>query len=182
MQVSWIFSAGYQLPPEVDIESVKNIGPIWGSWQTWRSASTDNVICHDRKQAEALVARQFQTRANLYLPQAWYTELGRPSNVNWYDGNYAVEMDNIDDCIAMHLAAVNSNVILLMGFDLVEPQKNDDRMQMHRNQNRHTVLYQTVKTNSSVQWVVVDSKLDKTYAQLSNITCDKLPSVLQLLG
>jgi hypothetical protein len=182
MQISWVFSADYQLPPEIDIEIVKNIGPIWGSWRTWRSSATDNVICHDRAQAETLVTRQFQNRANLYLPQEWYSELGYPQNVNWYNGNYAVEMNNIDDCIAMHLAAVNYDVILLLGFDLTLPQKTNDRAQLHRDQNRHSVIYQTVKTNNRVQWVVVDGNLDKHYSQLSNITCDKLQNVLQLLS
>lgn len=182
MQISWIFSAQYQLPPTIDIDAIKNIGPIWGSWHTWRSAATDNVICHDRAQAETLVTRQFQNKANLYLPRIWYAELGSPQSVNWYDGKYSVEMDSIDDCIAMHLAAVNSNVILLMGFDLALPESVNDRFQKHKIQNRHAVIHQTVKNNSQVQWVVVDGALDKSYNELSNITCDKLDNVLQLLS
>ena len=36
MRVNWAVAAGYSLDPAVNIDIIKGIGPLWGSWQTWR--------------------------------------------------------------------------------------------------------------------------------------------------
>ena len=178
MKISWVLAAQFQLPIEVDIESVKSVGPSWGSWKTWRSSGTDNVICHDRSQAEQLVTRQFQNQCNLHLPKQFYKDLGHPQNIKWYDGDYSVEVDDVEDCVALHLAAFSSDIVLLTGFELVLPKTASDKNSAKRINTKHSIIYQAVKSNSLVQWVVLDSDIDSVYKALPNVTCDKLKNVL----
>ena len=184
MKISWVFAADYVMPVEVDQEAIKQIGPSWGSWQTWRSCATDNVICHDRAQAERLLTNGFQRRCNFYLPRTWYKELGRPTRVNLYEGSHDIQLDNIEDTVAMQFAAANCDLILLMGFDFALPESVEDRFQRHKLQNRHGIMHQTIRNAQDTQWVLVDHphKVDRAYESLSNLTCDTLTNVLKLLG
>ena len=111
MQVNWVFADGHQLDPAIDIEKLKSIGPTWGSWRTWRSCGTDNVICHDRSKAEELLTRSFQTSCNFYIPKKYYQELNRPAGVKLYEGDFTQELDHIEDIIALHLIASTSDIV-----------------------------------------------------------------------
>jgi hypothetical protein len=60
MNISWILANGLIPDPELDLSKLKEIGPFWGGWQTWRSCGTDNVICNDFDRAQSLLARKFK--------------------------------------------------------------------------------------------------------------------------
>jgi hypothetical protein len=47
-RISWVLSDDIDLDPTQDIDALKLVGPLWGSWRTWRACQTDNVICHDQ--------------------------------------------------------------------------------------------------------------------------------------
>lgn len=183
MRLSWIVATGYGLDPSIDIDKIKNIGSIWGSWQTWRGCQTDNVICHDLTKCRELMARAFQAVCNFYVPKNLYQELNRPIGVKLYEGDFHDDVYNIEDIIAGHLAAQYSDVVLMLGFDLSTQDASPDRMINHRNQNRHGLLRSMIGANINVQWVLVDpiNNLDASYLELANLTCDTMDNVLQLL-
>lgn len=183
MRVNWIFSAVYNPAPEIDLERIKSIGPTWGSYKSWRACQSDNVICHDLVQSQALLKRAFQAVCNFYLPRANYQDLGRPLGVKLYDGDYKAQVDDLEDIIAMHLVAANSDIVLMCGFDLGKPEITDDRYDKHKLVNRHGLIRQIIHGNPKVQWVLVDhtKKLDKAYENLDNLTCDTMDNALQLL-
>ena len=183
MRINWVVAAGYDMDPAVDIDEIKAIGPIWGSWRTWRGCQTDNVICNDLAKSRELIGRAFQAVCNFYLPKHFYQDLNRPVGVKLYDGEYLQELDDIEDIIAGHMAAAASDIVLLLGFDLAKPETTTDRLVRHRLTNRHGLLHSMVKTNQTVQWVVVDhtKDLDESYQQLPNLTCDTMANVLHLL-
>lgn len=182
MNISWVFSSQYRLDPTVDIDAVKNLGPTWGSWKTWRSCGTDNVVCHDRSKAKELLDRSFHESCNFYIPQELYQSLNRPAGVNLYDGDYRAEVIDLEDIVAMHLAASTSDIVLLVGFDLSKPEPVTDKFQRHRIENRLGLIRGLINRDQSRQWVLVDhpNTMDLAFQNLSNITCDEMSNVLKL--
>ena len=183
MQINTVFSASYNPGPEIDIAVLKDIGPTWGSWRSWRACLTDNVVCYENSRARQMLERNFQNLCNLYISKASYQDLGRPQGVKLYDGNYIETVVDLEDIITMHLVAPISNIVLLFGFDFTTPETPDDVFKRHQIQNRHGLQRQAIASNPEIQWVLVDhfNDIDKNYKELINLTCDKMKNVLHLL-
>lgn len=182
MRINWVFANAAALDPTVDLESIKNIGPSWGGWRTWRTCGTDNVICHDINKARDLLQRAFQAVCNFYIPKNSYQDLGRPLGAKLYDGEFKEEVNDIEDIVAMHLAASQSDIILLVGFDLCKPV-SDDKFEEHKIKNRLGLIHSVISKQNSVQWVLIDHKteIDKAYQNLDNLSLDTLANALTLL-
>lgn len=180
---SWVFASDYVLDPAVEVESLKTVGATWGSWRTWRSCGTDNVICHDFAQAQKLLLRGMASRCNFFIPQRDYQSLGRPTDVTLYHGDFDGEIDGIEDIVAAHLAAGQSNILLLLGFDLAKMPEIQDRHHRHRSHNRRGLITSLIRRDPKIQWVVVDhhDPLAADLGKLPNLTCDSLANVLKLL-
>ena len=182
MNISWVLSDSVELDPSVDLSSLKNIGAFWGSWRTWRSYSTDNVICHDQAKAVELLKRNFQNYCNFYIPNSVYQSIDCPSGVKLYEGNFVHDVINQEEIVATHLAATTSDIVLLVGFDLAELIPEPDRLKTHQAHHHRNLLRQAIKDYEHVQWVVVDHSepLDPNLVNLPNITVDTLQAVLAL--
>lgn len=183
MNISWVVSSTYQVDPLIEIESLKNVGPIWGSWHTWRNCGTDNVICHDRSKCKELLDRNFQTMCNLHMPMEHYQFLGRPEGIKLYKGDYAQQLDGIEDIVAMHLASQQNDLILMLGFNLFLPTDVQDRFDTHKIRNRHGLIRGAIQSTPQVQWVCLDHEkdLDKAYQNLPNLSKDTLSNVFNML-
>ena len=184
MNISWVLANRLVLDPSIDINLLKGIGPFWGGWQTWRSCGTDNVICNDFDRARSLLDRKFNEGCNFYIPNSIYQSLERPLNVKLYDGTTDLDLENKEEIIAMHLAASQSDIVLLLGFDWQPKMPNLDRLLEHRAQNYRTLIKQAVQENNQVQWVIIDhpSEIMTELKNLPNLTQDTLTSVIKLLG
>jgi hypothetical protein len=183
MRVNWIIAADHAFENSVDSESLKKIGPVWGSHRTWRNHNTDNVVCHDHNRSQQLITRAFQAVCNLYLPKKHFADLGRPLGVKLYDGDFDQPVDDIEDIISMHLASQNSDICLLVGFNLTLPESIEDRYQAHLIKNRHGMIRSVIAATPNVQWVVIDhpGHIDKSYQKLPNLACDTMQNALTLL-
>jgi hypothetical protein len=183
MRINWIFADDLVLDPTIDVDQIKNIGATWGSWRTWRGCGTDNVLCHDLGRATELLGRAFQAVCNFHVPKKHYQDLGRPLGVKLYDGDFDIEVDHVEEIVAMHLVSVVSDIVLMMGFDLGTPTASPDRFVTHKITNYHGLVHSRIKGSPDVQWVLVDHAQDlaKSYQSLPNLTCDKMSNVLQLL-
>jgi hypothetical protein len=183
MRVNWIFSANYNPEPEIDLDAMHNVGPSWGSWRSWRACNTNNVVCHERSRISDLLAREFQSVCNFYIPKSIYQEVGRPPGVRLYDGGFNDEVDDLEDIIAMHLVTTNSDLVLLAGFDFSEKEAKVDMIHQHRARNRLGLTQRVVANHPEIQFVLVDhsKSLDRVYSGLPNLTCDVMKNVLQLL-
>ena len=183
MRVNWVIASDYQMDPTVDPDSLKLVGPIWGSWRTWRGCSTDNVICYDFSKSRELLDRAFQAVCNFYVPRKFYQDLGRPLGVKLYDGEFNQETEFSEDVISMHLAASVSDIILLLGFDFGKIKIPEDRSQKHKIINRHGLIRSIIAADDRIQWVAVNhpAELDESYQSLSNLTCDTMANALKLL-
>jgi len=184
MNISWVLANGLIPDPELDLQTLKEIGPFWGGWQTWRSCGTDNVICNDFDRAQSLLARKFNQGCNLYIPNTIYQNLDRPPQVKLYDGTTELDLENKEEIIAMHLSASQSDIILLLGFDWRPVEKNPDRLLEHRAQNYRNLIKQAIAEHSTVQWVLIDHlpELMLELKDLPNLTQDTVANVIKILG
>lgn len=183
MNIAWVASAGFVLDPTVDIEQVKHIGPVWGSWQTWRANGTDNVICYDHSRAQQLISQDFHRRCNFYIAKSAYQFLDRPTGIKLFDGEFQHELDNKEDIISMHLASGQNDIVLLLGFDFSKRTKSDDRLFEHRLQNYRNLARQVIQDNAQVQWVLLDhaNELASEFEKLDNLSQDSLKNALAML-
>lgn len=183
MNINTVFASAFSMPHGVDPIDIKNLAPTWGSWKTWRDCHTDNVICHDLTKARELQKRAFHAVCNFYLPQKFYHPLGRPEKINFYQGDFLQEVQDLEDIVAMHLVSERSDIVLLFGFDLANPGQILDRMEKHVITNRLGLIRQAIASTPNTQWVLVDHDrdVDKAFLELSNLTCDSFQNVLQLL-
>ena len=185
MKINWVLGNLTEFSPEIKIETLKNIGPFWGSWKTWRSCKTDNVICHDLDRASALLARNFQQNCNLYIPNNIYSTLNRPEHVKLYNGDFVdLELDNKEDIVALHLASAQSDIVLMTGFDLSPIEKTQDRLANHKLTNYKNLVKHAIMGNAQTQWVLLDHapELDKDIQSLPNLTVDTLINSAKTLG
>ena len=180
MRVSWIIADRFS-SATVDPEQLKAVGSIWGSWRTWRAWHTDNVLCHDLSRAQELIQRAFQAVCNLYVPNRHFVALNNPSRVNVYEGDFPGEIDSPEEIVAMHLAAEQNDLVLLLGFDLSD-KECDDKYQSHKRLNYINAFRATLNTYPKTQWVLIDHPESITKKiTLPNLTKDSFASVVQLL-
>ena len=184
MNINWVIADGYQIDPTVDLDKIKAIGPIWGSWTTWRACGTDNVICQNQSKAVELLNRGFQNTCNFYTSMQYHQALNRPTNVKFYGGEFNQEVSSIEDIIGLHLASDAGEIVIMLGFDLPPIAELADRFELHKLKNRYGLLRSLIVTNQDTQYVLVNhqTQLEKTFKDLANLTCDNLENVLQLLA
>jgi len=183
MNVTWVLADAAMIDPMQDLAALKTIGSFWGGWRTWRAYATDNVVCHDMKQANVLLKRNFQTQCNFYIPNAIYPLLDRPAGVRLYEGEFVHDVDRQEEIVALHLVATASDIVLMVGFDLADYPKNPDKLIENRTQHYRNLVKHVVATNKRTQWVLVDheGEIGKLYAGLDNLTKDSLNNVIELL-
>lgn len=184
MKISWVLSDRLELDPTQDIQALKNVGPFWGSWRTWRAYQTDNVICHSQFKASELIQRNFQTHCNFYIPKSVYSALDQPTSVGLYEGEFMHDLDHHEEIVALHLAATDSDIVLLLGYDLSEQEKMVDKLQEHKAHNYRSLLKQAIKNFPTVQWVWIDhaGHLRKDLTELENLTTDTMVNVIEMLS
>lgn len=184
MRINWVLADAFSLDPTADLEQLKNIGSTWGSWRTWRSCQTDNVICNDKSKATDLIMRDFQKTCNLYVPESIYQELNRPSNVRLFQGEFKEDIAGQDEIIAMHLAASQSDIVLLAGFDWRPKDRDPDPLANHLKRVYRLLVKQVIRDNPSVQWVILDHAADimPELDGLENLVGDSLANVFDTLG
>ena len=185
MKISWVLSDSASFDPEINLEQLKNIGPFWGSWQTWRGCATDNVICHEFNRAQNLLQRQFHKNCHFFIPNDLYAQLERPSGVKLYDGSFVnLDVEHKEEIIAMHLAASQSDIVLLKNFNCTEQPIHSDKLINHRTHNYKQLIKHAIQMNTMVQWVLVDHPADlmDELKDLTNLTQDTLENIISMLG
>lgn len=183
MNIGWVLSNNATIDPTVDISQLKDVGSLWGSWRTWRSCATDNVVCYDPDKAKDLIQRTFQTQCNLYIPNSVYIMLERPLGVKVFDGNFNLDVPNQDELVSLHLSSSQNDIILLLGFNWAKQEKLADPLAEHRAHNYRSLVKQVIKDTATTQWVLIDHPDDimPELADLPNLSKDSLASVLKLL-
>ena len=183
MNISWVIADGAELDPTQNIDALKKLGPIWGSWRTWRAYQTDNVICHVQAKADELIKRKFQERCNFYVSDSVNVLLGRPPGVRLYAGDFVHDVIRQEEIVALHLAATTSDIVLLLGWDLTKLKPNSDKLESNQAQHHRNLFHQAIKDYGQTQWVVVDhaEPLAPSLLALENLVTDTMDTVLALV-
>jgi hypothetical protein len=178
MNINWVLADDIILDPTVQIQRLKDIGSLWGSWRTWRACSTDNVVCHQAAKAQELIDKNFHTFCNFYIPNSLYIILDTPPAVQVYEGNFVHKIDRQDELVAMHLAANSSDIVLLLGFDWSTPNSDPSMI------DYQGLVEATIVNYPNTQWVVVDQpgNLRPELSKLDNLTTDTMVNVLKLMA
>jgi hypothetical protein len=183
MKTCWVLSQDI-VAGAVDPVALSNVAETWSTVDNWREYQTDNVVCHDLKQAIDLVRRAFHAVTTLYVPREHYNELGRPVGVKLYEGEFKDNaVDNKEDIVMMNLVSPANDIVLLYGFDLSPVDNNADQIeQRFKKAYRHNIAT-IIKSNPNVQYVLVDYTLElaDNIKGLENLTLDSLDAVLELL-
>lgn len=181
MRVCWVIASDF-VDPLIDPAQLSAIGSTWGSWKTWRGWNTDNVLCHDSEKAENLIKRAFQAACNLYIPQNLYVDLGRPAGVKLYQGDFPSVFDSVEDIISMHLVAESNDLVLLLGYDLINNEQ--DQLKKHKKNQYLSAFKGACKSYPDTQWVLIDNQplTNEYFDDCENLSCDSYENVLQLLG
>lgn len=171
MQVAWVLATQFIPPTTYDVNRIKNIAPIWGSYRTLELCGTDNAVCHDRKSVAALVRNQVNQRCNLYVPKHLKDDFPG-TRLFYYDGSLDLELDQVEDVVCMYLTANTHDIVLMLGFDLE-----------HTDTPAQYIIYNLLHNTPKTQFVAIDTKIiDPKWIGLSNFTCDNLETVLQSLS
>jgi hypothetical protein len=172
MRTAWVISEALQLLPTKVYGRLQDIAPTWGSWSTWREFTTDNCTCSEIRKARELLARAFQVVTNFHVPKAYYQELGEPKGVRLIEGLPRIDVEYQDDIIAVSIASQQYDLVLLLGFDLEQPESYSDQ------------IYTIISGNADCQFVQIDAvkTAPERYQILTNFTCDSYENVLQLLS
>lgn len=172
MRTAWVISESMQLLPTKTYGKLQDIAPTWGSWCTWREFNTDNCTCGEIRKAQELLSRAFQGVTNFYLPSSYYQELGKPLGVKTFEGSPRIDVELQDDVIATSIASQQYDLVLMLGFDLSQPEAYSDQM------------YAIIQGNADCQFVQIDAVKTppERYQNLTNFTCDTYENVLQLLS
>ena len=155
-KISWVLSDDIILDPTQNIDKLKLVGPLWGSWRTWRACQTDNVICHEQFKITELLQRNFQTQCNLYIPNLAHVSLDRPEGVQVYAGEFVHDVIRQEEIVAMHLAATTSDIVVLLGWKLGKLETTTDRLHNSQYQHYRNLIRQAVITYDHTQWVIAD--------------------------
>lgn len=171
MEFAWVLASHYVPSLTYDVDRIKNIAPIWGSWRTIELCGIDNAICHDHKLVSALVKNRVNQSCNLYVPKHLQTDFPG-DRLFYYDGSLDLDLDQVEDLISMFLTSSTSNIVLMLGFNL---DQTDTPFQY--------ILYNLLRDTPKTQFVAVDTELiDPKWLELSNLTRDSLENVLNSLS
>jgi hypothetical protein len=182
-KISWVIADSIELDPTLDITDLKKLGPLWGSWRTWRACQTDNVICHDQVKVAELVQRNFQNQCNFYIPESVNASLDRPDGVKLYAGEFVHDVIRQEEIVAMHLATTTSDIVLMIGWDLGELKPDEDLLAISQARHYRNMVRQAFLTYATTQWVIVEplTKVDPNILNLDNVVVDTLATVLDLI-
>lgn len=183
MNVYWVISQITE-PGFIDPQVIRNVGPAWGSWKLWRDYKVDNSICTELDEAKDLQTRAFHAVSNLYVPKSYYADLGRPTGLKFFDGEFQGPVNkNRDDIVALNIAAPGADIVLLAGFDLSILPENASKIEAAIENTYQRNVKSVIESNPDVQFVLVNypHSLSENFKDISNLTQDSLESVIDLL-
>ena len=150
---------------EIDLNNLKDIGPIWGPAESWRAFKTDNVVSVNYAEATDLVSRGLHTVCNMYVPTPFISKLSRNAALHSVPSYHVYPLSETVMPTLFSIAAKVADIVLVIGLPNEIPQY--DRQ-----------LIANIFTNSpTTQWVQLDTN-DPQFGMLADTT----ENVLRMLG
>lgn len=183
MKIGWALSE--QIGKKVvEIGTLQDVAPTWGSCSIYNDYSVDNVICNDIKQAERLIQHNVQDSVNFYMPQEDCSTLGNPANIKTFQGAFDDPNINFkDDIVTLNVVTAMYDIILLLGFKFTKPKAKAEQLDKHKQLAYLHNIKTIIKDNEDKQFVLVNfkGKLSKDFDSIENLSRDSLANVLELI-
>jgi len=183
MKIGWALSE--QIGKKVvEIGTLQDVAPTWGSCSIYNDYSVDNVICNDIKQAERLIQHNVQDSVNFYMQRDDYSTLGNPSNVKTFQGSFDDTNINFkDDIVTLNVVTATYDIILLLGFKFTKPKAKAEQLDKHKQLAYLHNVKTIIKENEDKQFVLVNykGKLSADFDSIENLSRDSLANVLELV-
>lgn len=183
MKIGWALSE--QIGKKVvEIGTLQDVAPTWGSCSIYNDYSVDNVICNDIKQAERLIQHNVHDSVNFYMPQEDYSTLGNPANIKTFQGAFDDPNINFkDDIVTLNVVTATYDIILLLGFKFTKPKAKAEQLDKHKQLAYLHNIKTIIKDNEDKQFVLVNykGKLSKDFDSIENLSRDSLANVLELI-
>ena len=183
MKIGWALSE--QIGKKVvEIGTLQDVAPTWGSCSIYNDYSVDNVICNDIKQAERLIQHNVQNSVNFYMPQEDCSTLGNPANIKTFQGAFDDPNINFkDDIVTLNVVTATYDIILLLGFKFTKPKAKAEQLDKHKQLAYLHNIKTIIKDNEDKQFVLVNfkGKLSKDFDSIENLSRDSLANVLELI-
>lgn len=183
LRINWVLSNNPASSTQHDIKTLSPKSQLWGGWSSWHTFMTDNIICHDHASATKLVEKKFYLSNKVYFPATFKIDFGVLPKVVYYGGEFAHEIDNCEEIVAMHLCASLSDIVLLHGFDWRNLSTHTDEFDQYKKHCYKNLVAEVIKACPNVQWVLVDHK-ELPFEELNgleNLCCDTLENVKTLI-
>jgi|ETNvirnome_6_100_1030635.scaffolds.fasta_scaffold06114_6 hypothetical protein len=197
MNIAWVLSQSITLKDaSIDPKVMGDIGPIWGTWESWKEFQTDNVISTNIELSQQLVEKAFHAVCNLWVDEQHFEYIGSPKKVHTFKhnikGHFGPAGKNFTpaNIINLELASRAYDLLVVVGFDIYTPHSRTDLAVDGREvrDSKHRYLMQLIKIikkNPNVQYVFADvvpcKNVYKPFKQLENFTVDSNDNVVKFL-
>lgn len=183
MKIGWIISEQISKKKLIDVDTLKDVAPTWGSCSIYNDYNIDNIICNDIKQAERLIQHNVQDSVNFYMPLENFSSLGNPPNIKTFQGAFNDTNINFkDDIVTLNVVSNIYDIILLLGFKFTKPKAKADKLDQHKQLAYLYNIKTIIEDNSDKQFVLVNykGKLSNEFNSIENVSRDSLTNVLEL--
>jgi hypothetical protein len=182
VRFNWVLSQAFSACEDQDWQRIQNCAPTW-SGAGPRQITAQNSICSNAAACLQLLKSAAYQRTNLYVPHDFWLEHGQPTVVRVFQATPYPNITDVDDIIALHLAAAHSDIVLMLGFDLCLNTGPIDGKTAKIMQDYHGLLRSLIVNTPETQFVAIDQPqiLSASYQGIANLTCDTLQAVLTLM-
>lgn len=182
MRFNWVLSREFSTCEDQDWQRIQNCAPTW-SGSGPRQITAQNTICSNAAGCLQLLKSAAYQRTNLYVPHDFWQEQGQPAVVRVFQATPYPNIPDVDDIVALHLAAAHSDIVLMLGFDLCLKIGTIDAKTAKTLQEYHGLLRSLIVNTPETQFVAIDQPqiLAPSYQGIPNLTCDTLQAVLTLM-
>ena len=180
----WMVRKDYDPGQHIGHERMKAVCAIWGSWQSWRTCATDNIIVEDFADARRLLDRELHTRTNMWTHEENFDLLGRPDTLSLHNITIDKSLRDKNDLVALALSAARHEIVMCAGFDLTFDDAETDRLERHEQKRFLSAVANIAKGFDQTQFVFIDlpGEPAENFEGLSNVTRDSMDNVLALVS
>lgn len=184
MEYCWVAQKNHDPSKNIGFEKMKAVCPIWGSWESWRTCATDNIIVEDFSDARRLLDREINTKTNLWTHEENFDLLGRPESLSLHNITIEKSLRDKNDLVALALAGARHDLVMCVGFDLSFNEQETDKLERHEQKSYLTAIANILKGFNQTQFVFIDLPSDppENFTELPNFTCDNIENVLALVS
>jgi hypothetical protein len=128
-----------------------------------------------------MITRGLNAVCNFFIPEALFLDLGRPPGIKMFGGTFTSDSYPFkDDLVALNLASQHSDIILMLGFELLPVDDEDEQTSI---KNGYYAIANLVKSYANIQYVLVNHKDDLSvmFDKIANLSNDTAENVIKLL-